>query len=100
MAKRDRDIKEGFTGMNFGNKSELFNEMPEYKSKASKKKNLDELERGTRADSKKTSCQGKLRLEAELFINKEHHHLKTDLSSSQFNDVVSALVEYKKISKL
>lgn len=89
MSNKDKDIQQGFSGMNFGKKSKLFHEMPNYKPKVSKQKNINELKQS------KTVSQENLRLNAESFVEKEHYHLKSDLNSSQFADVITALVEYK-----
>ena len=98
MSNKDKDIQQGFSGMNFGKKSKLFHEMPDYKSRSTKKQALNEL-RQTKDDaytnSNKTASQEELRLEAKSFIDKEHYHLNSDLISSQFADVITALVDYK-----
>ena len=40
-----------------------------------------------------------LRLEAENFLDENYFHLKTDLRMSNYNDVISALVDFKKQTK-
>lgn len=37
-----------------------------------------------------------LRRDAEDFIDENYFHLKLDLITTEYNDVISALVEYKK----
>jgi len=37
-----------------------------------------------------------LRRDAEDFIDENYFHLKLDLRTTEYNDVISALVEYKK----
>jgi hypothetical protein len=98
MSNKNKDIKQGFSGMNFGKKSKLFHEMPDYKPKATKKRTLNELRQTKdsvyKNPNKKVSHE-KLRLEAEAFIDKEHYNLKADLNSAQFADMITALVDYK-----
>lgn len=86
MANRDNDIKEGFGGMNFGKKSKLFHEMPDYKSKSISKK-----PKPSQASNKFTEDFDK----ARQFLEDNFYHLKTELNSTDFNDVVLALLEYK-----
>jgi hypothetical protein len=88
MAKRDRDIKEGFDGMNFGNKSKLFHEMPEYRSRTQQSRN-----------TKQESPKKKVMTESEKaseFLDKNCDFLRKDLSSEKFNKLIKAVVSYKK----
>lgn len=89
MAKRDNEIKEGFGGMNFSKKSELFHEMPEYRSRT-KKSTPKKTEQGKSNNQFSVDYD-----QARQFLEDNHYHLKTDLNSTQFNDVVLALLEYK-----
>ena len=87
MADIDNDIKEGFGGMNFGKKSKLFHEMPDYKSKTVSKK-----PKPSQASNSFTVDYDN----ARQFLEDNYYHLKTELNSTDFNDVVLALLEYKK----
>lgn len=89
MANRDNDIKEGFGGMNFSNKSKLFNEMPAYKSRSTKK-TPNKIELNKSNNQFATGYD-----EARQFLEEYHYNLKIDLNSTQLNDVILAMVEYK-----
>ena len=86
MANRDNDIKEGFGGMNFGKKSKLFHEMPDYKSRTTAKK-----PKPSQASNQFATDYDN----ARQFLEDNHYHLKTELNSTNFDDVILAMLEYK-----
>jgi hypothetical protein len=45
---------------------------------------------------KETEDYESLREKAESFLDENYFHLKTDLRTSKYEDVISALVDYKK----
>ena len=92
MGSRDKDIKEGFTGMDFTKKSQLFEEMPHYKSRNKGKVNTPNIANPavTVEDPRKHAID---------YLSSEHSHLTKDLNSSELNHVVSALVGYKTFIK-
>jgi len=91
MAKRDKDIKEGFTGMDFTKKSQLFDEMPEWKPKYGKRPVNPTTPKDTPKDTSKDD-----RTLAKEFIDDNYNNLIVDLNASELESVISALVEYKK----
>ena len=106
MSTRDKDIKQGFSGMDYTKKSQLFEEMPPYKSRSIAKAKRDaafaeqELKR-TRLDNTKDALghTEALTQHAMDYLNTKHPHLIADLNSSELKHVVSALVEYKAYKK-
>lgn len=92
MGSKDKNIKEGFSGMDFTKKSQLFEEMPQYKSRSL----------ASAAKKQKQKAQKEYddaRIHAMNYLNDNHFHLTIDLNAGELNDVVSALVEYKKYNK-
>ena len=63
--------------------------MPEYRS-LTKKSTPKKTEQGKSNNQFAADYD-----QARQFLEDNHYHLKTDLNSTQFNDVVLALLEYK-----
>ena len=51
------------------------------------------------SDSSKTEDYESLREKAESFLDENYFHLKADLRTSNYSDVISALVDFKKETK-